>query len=360
VVGLAIDGDAVDADGTPYLEPPCSGRDSRWLRDEADAVCANTADLGQDTLDTFRDLIAGRDTRTEAHNPNVVTVRRAIRSCDDADADKLGLGSVLANGACWKHVHPSHLNVVDLTEADSRKYTLTGVQASFAQHADYFYDAIHGASAYPVVGALDDHVALDGDEPSPLDQPAVQDAHRTHEYNPARGPVVVCGSPNEVASDPFYGDRGFDVGLPQGTGYRSFTIWEYSAQRHTAWTHIALHAADQLRQKMAWSLSQIVAVGLPGSGMVFNEETENYIAFYDLFTTHAFGNYLQLMKDFSFNVIMGEWLSFEGNKSLQYNIEEEGKDSFPDENVSTCVHTYVYCFAPALTMFTYSHVLLCA
>ena len=79
---------------------------------------------------------------------------------------------------------------------------------------------------------------------------------------------------------------------------------------------------------MAWSLSQIAAVGLPGSGMTFNEETEHYIAFYDLFVNHAFGNYRQIMEEFSFNVIMGSWLSFIGNKSLQKSIDEDVSDSF--------------------------------
>ena len=74
---------------------------------------------------------------------------------------------------------------------------------------------------------------------------------------------------------------------------------------------------------MAWSLSQIVAVGLPGSGMVFNEETEHYIAFYDMFVNHAFGNYRRLMDAFSFNSIMGSWLSFTGNKSLQASIDQD-------------------------------------
>lgn len=67
------------------------------------------------------------------------------------------------------------------------------------------------------------------------------------------------------------------------------SIWELSAQRHTTWTHLALHAADQLRQRVGWALSQIVAVGLAGSGMVFFEPTEQYIAFYDIFLRNAFG-----------------------------------------------------------------------
>ena len=38
------------------------------------------------------------------------------------------------------------------------------------------------------------------------------------------------------------------------------------------------------------------------------------------------------MKEFSFNNIMGGWLSFKSNKSLQYNIDEFGKPNYPDEN----------------------------
>lgn len=52
--------------------------------------------------------------------------------------------------------------------------------------------------------------------------------------------------------------------IPESEGFRSMSIWELSAQRHTTWTHLALHAADQLRQRVGWALSQIVAVGLAG------------------------------------------------------------------------------------------------
>lgn len=87
--------------------------------------------------------------------------------------------------------------------------------------------------------------------------------------------ILVCGTPDEIASDPNHGDRGFTVVEPEGTGFRPLDIWENSVQRHTIWHELAMHGQDQLRQKMAWSLSQIVAVGLPGSGMVFYEPTED-------------------------------------------------------------------------------------
>lgn len=39
------------------------------------------------------------------------------------------------------------------------------------------------------------------------------------------------------------------------------------------------------------------------------------------------------MKEFSFNKIMAKWLSFQNNKSLQWNIDN-GQIQYPDENVS--------------------------
>lgn len=332
--GLPITAD-VDSEGNPYLKSPCATSTSRWVKDETDTVCANTANLGPETIKTFSYLISSKDTTNNDFNPSVVDVKRSKHSCDEADISKLDMGRIQAgDGSCWVHRHPSDLNVVDLTGADPAQYTLSGVYASFSS-MDYFYNTVENSvTPFPVVGKLGDHVALDGSEPSPLDTQAIQDTYKTLDYNPALGPVLVCGSPNEVASDPFYGDHGFDVVTAEGTGYRSWSIWEFSAQRHTTWAHLALHADDQLRQKMAWSLSQIVAVGLPGSGMVFNEETEHYIAFYDTFVNHAFGDYLTLMKEFSFNNIMGGWLSHKGNKSFQYNKELEGKEVYPDENVS--------------------------
>jgi hypothetical protein len=117
-------------------------------------------------------------------------------------------------------------------------------------------------------------------------------------------PILICGTPDEIASNPNFGDRGFTVVEPEGTGFRANDIWEYSVQRHTIWHHLALHGQDQLRQKMAWSLSQIVAVGLPGSGMVFYEPTEDRLAFYDFFVKHAFGNYREILLHLSSFLLM--------------------------------------------------------
>lgn len=141
------------------------------------------------------------------------------------------------------------------------------------------------------VGTVGDFVNVDdGSTPlAPLNDAAVQESFKTTTFNPLGSPVLICGSIDEVASDPFNGDQGFDIVIPENEGFREKSIWELSSQRHTTWTHLALHAPDALRQRVAWSLSQIVAVGLPGSGMVFYEPTEQYTSFYDIFVRNAFG-----------------------------------------------------------------------
>lgn len=118
----------------------------------------------------------------------------------------------------------------------------------------------------PIIGRLGDHIM--DNLVWPFNTQAITDAFKTVTFNPLERPVLVCGSPEEAGSDPFNGDKGFDITVPENEGFREKSIWELSSARHTSWTELALHAKDSLRQKMAWSLSQIIAVGLPGSGMV--------------------------------------------------------------------------------------------
>ena len=54
------------------------------------------------------------------------------------------------------------------------------------------------------------------------------------------------------------------------------------------------------------------------------EDTETYLAFYDMFVKNGFGNYRDLMREFSF--------SFVDNRSLQYNLDKDGIENYPDEN----------------------------
>ncbi len=122
--------------------------------------------------------------------------------------------------------------------------------------------------------------------------------------------------------------------MPESAGYRSTSIFQLAAQKHTIWAHLALHAKDQLRQRVAFALSQIIAVGLitVNGFRVFLEKTEPHLELYDQFVRNGFGSYRDLMREFSYNVLMAEWLSFVENKSLQWNINNGNDPNYPDEN----------------------------
>ena len=243
---------------------PCASTNrlqwSRWMKDESDTVCENVANLGNDTQKIFRDMIDIRGLGD--YNDGIVDANRDHKLCDTADQSKTYLGKVKASdGSCWHHVHQSEMNVFDLSAADEALYNISGNIATVTS-MDAFNN---GIASLRVIGKFRDHVEIVASIPSPLDRQEVQDKFKTYEYNPQGKPVLMCGSPGEIASDPFYGDQGFDVVIPEELGLSSRSTWELAGQKHTIWTEFALNAKDQLRMKMAWSLSQIVSVGLPSS-----------------------------------------------------------------------------------------------
>lgn len=96
------------------------------------------------------------------------------------------------------------------------------------------------------------------------------------------------------------------------------------ADRIDAWFRAALRGPDQLRQRVAFALSEIWVVS-EQSGL-FNQPygLANY---YDLLARGAFGNYRQLMEDATLHPAMGLYLSMLGNRKpdVALNIR-------PDEN----------------------------
>ncbi len=84
------------------------------------------------------------------------------------------------------------------------------------------------------------------------------------------------------------------------------------------WTH-AIKAPDQLRQRMAFALSEILVISDRESELSrYPRGTTHY---YDLLVNHSFGNYRDLLYDISVNPMMGIWLTH----------VRTSKDS-PDEN----------------------------
>lgn len=87
--------------------------------------------------------------------------------------------------------------------------------------------------------------------------------------------ALVCGSRNEVANDPSLGDFGFEI----IEHFQNVAI-NPAAHRESVFFMIALEARDQLRQLMAWQLSQLFAIVplvLTGGW----DHTENFLNYYD-------------------------------------------------------------------------------
>ena len=112
-----------------------------------------------------------------------------------------------------------------------------------------------------------------------------------------------------------------------GTGTRDPVSLAYErpggAHRQAAWWKIAVTGQDQLRQRTAFALSQIlVASDLNGTIGQWQEGAANY---YDIFVNGAFGNFRDVLEQVSLSPIMGIYLSALRNAKA-------ANGTTPDEN----------------------------
>ena len=94
-----------------------------------------------------------------------------------------------------------------------------------------------------------------------------------------------------------------------------------SAKRHAVWNRIAMDAPDQLRQRMAFALSQIFVINDQGH----HTAATNY---YDLLVDNAFVNYRELLEKVTLSGAMGVFLGMAGNQRANENLNILR----PDEN----------------------------
>jgi uncharacterized protein (DUF1800 family) len=90
------------------------------------------------------------------------------------------------------------------------------------------------------------------------------------------------------------------------------------------WLRHALHAPDQLRQRVAFALSQIMVISQSSALVGYPWGCASY---YDMLTQNAFGNFRDLMESVTLHPAMGVYLSMLGNQKpdVAHNIR-------PDEN----------------------------
>lgn len=97
------------------------------------------------------------------------------------------------------------------------------------------------------------------------------------------------------------------------------TGWQ---QRERVVTTMSLTAPDQLRQRMAWALSQILVINKEASA---NGLTDAFLRYYDILVRHAFGNYFDMLKEVAFTPQMGSFLTYQGSASYYFNRNQFGK-----------------------------------
>ena len=147
---------------------------------------------------------------------------------------------------------------------------------------------------------------------------------------PAEG-FEACGSPGEVANDPSL-DHQYHFYLADKILTTAELVYGYytSDAKSIVANMVQLTAADQLRQRVAWAMSQIWVAS--NSGLSLANENELFHAYYDIFVRHAFGNVLDVLREVSASPYMGAFLTFRGAKA--YFV----LGNAPDENYAREVH----------------------
>jgi uncharacterized protein (DUF1800 family) len=106
-------------------------------------------------------------------------------------------------------------------------------------------------------------------------------------------------------------------------GEQSSPVWIY---QNSAWWQVSLTAPDQLRQRVAFALSEVLVVSTAAEPYLRNR-AEGVAAYYDLLLDHAFGNYRELLSAVTYSPAMGVFLSHHGNRKANPK-----RGTAPDEN----------------------------
>lgn len=99
----------------------------------------------------------------------------------------------------------------------------------------------------------------------------------------------------------------------------------WRSYRISAWWQRSLFAEDQLRQRVAFALSELFVVSEFNG--VLSDSPEALTQYYDLLLTHAFGTYRQLLEAVTLSPAMGVYLSMLGNEK-----PDQARNIRPDEN----------------------------
>ena len=101
--------------------------------------------------------------------------------------------------------------------------------------------------------------------------------------------------------------------------------WEARLGRHNVWWQTLLHGKDQLRQRVAFALSQIFVVS--DKPQMLGNSQFGMASYYDTLLKHSFGNYRELLEEVTLHPVMGLYLGMLRNQKADALLNIR-----PDEN----------------------------
>lgn len=110
--------------------------------------------------------------------------------------------------------------------------------------------------------------------------------------------------------------------LPTGTD-PSYPLFQ------EAWWYTVVTAPDQLRQRVAFALSEIMVISANGSGMY--QHPEAMATYWDLLARDAFGNFRQLLEEITLNPGMGDYLDMVHNDKPNPKRNTEPNENYARE-----------------------------
>jgi len=323
--------DNLSIDNNSNTHPPCRhNKESRWIPIKNKSTCEPNSLFSQ-TEQYLADLISNSNDM----NPYVRSIVSNNRSgCNNKDKNKKGF-EINVGGLCWRHVHQNHLNVYDMTWlADN--YSSNEIKAVAESGGTILQlPKSYGSSNwnkniknFARLGRMGDVILFTTLSKSTLGRGSVERELRKNIFN--KKPVVICGSFGEVANDVKIGGGLYHGSFDVAYEHKSTPQEVYINARKTIMTMIALNAPDQLRQRQAWALSQILTIASPS---IENKDlTEMRLAYTDILVRNAFKSYRDILREISFNAMMAENLSYLDSMSTAYTYEESNTIIFPDEN----------------------------
>jgi len=271
-------------------------------------------------------------------------------ACDACVATNTTVGAIVddRNGSCWRQVHPLERTTWDFgylsmaygpTDPMPNPFVAVGANGSaYIRLQDALHTAnsnIHGfAKAIVYLEAGDRRfVTKTGSDPEAYlqgsmwvgvlgdetDFSALPSISQSASVAVALGAVreaataddrpVVCGSPGEVAAVPELGNHFLYQSL-----LNSWVQWGRADLYRPYWTHgviapsklaaftsVVLSAPDQLRQRVAWALSQQFVISADNGDLDGNtiHIHDIWLSYYDIFVRNAFGSFRDVFKEVS-------------------------------------------------------------